>query len=328
MRKGTAVTALVALGLLYCGRGAVDADGPHWQIPNPRNEYEMQQAGKKVLALPAADGGALGAKGRGIASSPMVNPGDFFAMDDKTIAYYEQHCAIKYGNDKQKFYLLIMERAAQAMRELDTYLPCPDSYPLWHSEEGREHMEEFAIDTWVMAAQLAEPLASACCDFAVLAYIETLRFRDPGDRPAVVTQFLELNNKLRDMCVAAAGGAQAGSFGEWRKLAKSPEAVRLMRAVREAFSTFGMMTGDIPAAVSDAQARMDFAMMRMGRPMLAALQRGLGKTNNPNIQKALRSLIERLNDALAPRRTGSGTSTGSKTAPPKKDDKPLVVPGL
>jgi hypothetical protein len=74
-------------------------------------------------------------------------------MDQVEIEFYQRHMQVTSGKQpvnlagmksKLEIYLYIMRKCAQAMREVDDYLPCPDSFPLWHSEAGRALMVHFS----------------------------------------------------------------------------------------------------------------------------------------------------------------------------------------
>ena len=167
---------------------------------------------------------------------------------------------MRYGANNQ--------RAAQAMREVDTYLPCPDSFPLWQSEESREKMVEYAKATWIKSAQLPPELALACAEICLECYFDTVRFSDDTANkklPQGLAEALEASKKLTDLRDAMLNEKSAQKrmdlHREWMKLLT--KASRMRSDVARAYGTFGMNTGDIPLLVLQRSHRIE-AVREMG----------------------------------------------------------------
>ncbi|MCZ7647036.1 MAG: hypothetical protein M5U26_17560 [Planctomycetota bacterium] len=290
--------ALWAILLLGLWSTKALADGPHWHVPNPDSEDYSEEDGEKPKPPegPKPAGGGRGQNNQDWAH----NPGSFFMLDQPCIDYYERHCVIKYNQNDLDFYLLIMNRCAQAMREVDNYLPCPDSFPLWHTEELRELMVVFAKRTWQRSTQLKHPNNEKCAEFAVDCFIDTVRFVDEGRRGALaakVKEFFDKNKKLQQMLEemdklsktdpAKARAIQQQWVAEGRDgLNKSG----LSKDVAKAFATFKLVTGDIPMCVDEAEMRVMDALAGMGTIVLPYLQKA-AQNPNPHVQRQAWSVI-------------------------------------
>lgn len=344
----TAKPALKLLGLLalcLSWPAAVRADGPHWHVPNPDNDpyrkeeeegRKAEQEKKKEEEKKAGEEGRRKVPGRTtvVPAFPLArawgntdydqNPGDFAALDQACIRYYEKHCSIsfQYGatgyvgvfrdpkkaaqpqqlsdpQKKRRFYLLIMERCAQAMREVDTYLPCPDSFPLWHTEELRDKMVQFAQRTWIRSTQLPPDYAAACAEFCAQAFADTVRFDDDVQSRRVggwLAEFMALNKELAKLLEKMADekdpAVKLKVQQEWRlKASKAYALVFRSGGLGNAYPTFKLVTGDIPVLVSGAAQRMMEALIQMGPGVIPCLQRAQGR-NNSRVAQALDATAE------------------------------------
>jgi hypothetical protein len=247
-----------------------------------------------------------------------VNPGDLLALDKACIQYYERHCAISYESGalrrfvartgpggvrqlqpakpapnlsekekKKRFYLLIMERCAQAMREVDTYLPCPDSYPLWHEEDLRAKMLEYAQRTWVRSVQLPPEFAQACAEFCARAFVDSVRFDDDvksrrlgGWLANLVALNQQLTQLLQKMDSEEDTQKQMLLRRQWSQLAAQAMGLIAQNGgLGPTYKTFSLVTGDIPLCLDDAAQRMRCALVEMGPSVIPHLQRAAGLTN-------------------------------------------------
>ena len=304
------------------------ADGPHWQVPNPeynpdeKDEKKKEEKpktrtiiikGKKyVVPVPVRSG-----FGRG--GDYKSNPGDFSRMDEACIKYYESHCAISYQRGavgfsrfvgvqkpakkrtkqemRRDFYLLIMQRCAQAMREVDRYLPCPDSYPLWHEEALREEMIQYAQRTWVLSTRLPPADAAACAEYCAKAFLDTVRFSMDRRSPQGPKWLVDLGK--RDQDIAKMLEQMAGEKDPkkqqklrtaWMQRAYGKNQASL-QDVRKQYPTFVLMTGDIPVYISDAELRMAEALAKMGPQVIPYLNRD-PSLRNPRVRRAVQAMIE------------------------------------
>ncbi len=293
--------------LVFLAAPTLRADGPHWHVPNPDGEDDEtlgpENGGQKKVEVPVPKGGnATRFKGVGDWSK---NPGDFFKMDQPCIDYYERHCVIKYSKNKGNldFYIKIMNRCAQAMREVDNYLPCPDSFPLWHTEELRELMVEYSQMTWQRSTMLDPKTAMACAEFCVQAYVDTVRFSEGRAKKNLaggVQGLVDLNAKMVAILEKAANEpdkrkAQA-LITEWRALAKGGGVNT--KGLIKAFETFKMITGDIPIQVDMAEARMLEGLANMGTIVLRPLSKHLNSPN-PRVRKAVQSVVNYIRSKLS-----------------------------
>ena len=316
------------------------ADGPHWQVPNPEydpgkedekkkkdkkdKKNKKNKKNKKDKKKPQRGDPPKLSSTSGMWGNYDSNPGDFLKMDDTCIKYYERHCAILYDGTygygleigvpspakkpktkeemRRWFYLLIMQRCAQAMREVDQYLPCPDSLPMWHEEVTREKMVQYATRTWVLASKLPAEDAKACLEFCVKAYTDTVRFSNDLRNPRMPRWLAELAKKnkdvatLLDQMAAEKDEKKKGELKkEWWKAAGNAagfgKGFADRKLLAKAYTTFRLITGDIPLCVSDAEVRMAQALVEIGPSVIPFLLRDPAR-NNPNVQRAVKALIQ------------------------------------
>lgn len=280
-----------------------------------KQETEKKKGGVRVLP-------PVGFANPRAGSGHDLNPGDFITLDEACIRYYEQNCAISFDNPdrnplvwmggpkkaapnltleekKRRFYVAIMHRCAQAMREVDTYLPCPDSYPLWHEAEGREKMVEYAGLTWVRATQLPQPYADACLKCIAECYVDTVRFSDDaqGKRlPGNLKPLVELNNQLAGLLakIDAEPDVQkkAVLMTQWRMAAAQVYRLAFSgNPLAAAYASYKLVTGDIPLSVGEAESRMMKAIVEMGPSMIPYLTNAPHK-GNVRAMKAVATAIE------------------------------------
>lgn len=305
--KGLRHAAWISV-LCLCAAPALRADGPHWHVPNPDGDdttFDNNPDGKRPAdpkAPPAGKNPLPGVGGGGAGNGQqdyMHNPGNFMTMDQPCIGYYERHCVIKHAKDDLKFYLLIMNRCAQAMREVDTYLPCPDSFPLWHTEELRELMLVFAHRTWVRSTRLKREYAEACAKFCVQCYFDTVRFGNPAqdNQGGKLKDAAEGNKKLQALLEKMSNEKDAAKRQAlWKECTGALGASKAQLA--QALVTFKLMTGDIPPQVSDAESRMVDALVEMGTIVLGPLgTESAGKS--AAVQKAARTVTELIRHRLS-----------------------------
>ena len=288
----------VLSAVVFCGLWTVArADGPHWQVPNPDGEdYTLENTpdGKPPAAPPKGGGGKGGNN-----EDYRRNPGNFMLMDKDCIDYYERHSVIKHDGNNLAFYLKIINRCAQAMREVDHYLPCPDSFPLWHTEELRLLMLEYAKKTWIRSTQLDRKTAEECAKLAVQCYIDTVRLSTgvkENTLAAKVKQFWdgnqELTRILQKMDEEKDPGKKKALMDEWRQKGKNGlNKLGLDKDVAAFVTTFKMMTGDIPMLVEDAETRMAGALYEMGTIVIPYLQK-FSADKSPRVQNAAQELIK------------------------------------
>ncbi|MBE7462095.1 MAG: hypothetical protein HS116_01265 [Planctomycetes bacterium] len=310
--KSKLVIGLAVLALSLWGIQAL-ADGPHWHVPNPDSEEYSDGDETKPPAVPAGGGGAANAKNADWAK----NPGNFFLLDQPCIDYYERHCVIKYNKNDLDFYLLIMNRCAQAMREVDNYLPCPDSFPLWHTEELRELMVVYAQRTWQRSTQLKAPLNEKCAEFIVQCFTDSVRFGDDARRNALdakVKQFFDANKELQKMLEQAAmekdNAKKQAILKEW--IAKGRDGLNktgLSKDLAKTFATFKLVTGDIPMQVDEAEARMMEGLSKMGSIVIPYLQKGT-QDKNPQVQRQCWAVLQMIQAQFAAPATGKPTMSG------------------
>jgi hypothetical protein len=196
-----------------------------------------------------------------------------------------------------------MSKCAQAMREVDMYCPCPDSHPMWQTEELREKMVEYARKTWIKSTQLPPELAAACAELCVDSYVDTVRFADDAKEkrlPNRVKALWDANKIIADVLFRYAlekdPQKQRGLMGQWLKEAGK---IRMGSSdLATAYETFREMTGDIPVMNNDTQARMVTALSEMGYLALARLQ---FHENHKNVavQKAAKNLSDAIRARLA-----------------------------
>lgn len=285
--------------------GTAVADGPHWHVPNPDGDedftFDPEQGGNdsgKKVANPVVAGGDGGGGKAGLGDWDK-NPGNFLEMDQKCIEWYEKHCVIKFSQNKGKedFYIKIMNRCAQAMREVDEYCPCPDSYPLWHTEELRQLMIGFSKLTWQRSTQLDRKTAEACAEFIVQCFVDTVRFGDNRRRKAFAGDakaFVELNDKLVAALRKAAQEndpkAQKALLDEWRQLHAGSAFVKIPKDLTDALTTFAMITGDIPVQVDEAEMRMMDGLANMGLIVVKYLNK-YTKDKNPDVVRSVYTVL-------------------------------------
>lgn len=333
-RMGLAAILAVPMALVAMFGIPASADGPHWQLPNPWTEYEMENEGRprppKVTEV--ADGGRFQ---KGLKTSPLVNPGanGLEGMDDKCIAYYEEHCAIKYPGNKSEFYLMIMDKAGQVFAEVQDYCPCPDSYPLWHSEEGREFMRWAAQQTWVASTKLPQKDAQACAKYIATYYVTALRFSNDPDMVKKMKEFLDYNAKCAEL-VDKIGketdkGKIAAATAEWRAFAKGA-GMRTTAAAIKDLDGVKYITGDIKYIHEMTINNMSQAIINMGPSVLPALAEAM-KTGGPAVQKAVWLIADTIKrnagkPAPPPSRPAAKKAEPQKApepAPAKEAEKPV-----
>src|SRR5204863_392400 len=138
---------------------------------------------------------------------------------------------------------------------------CPDSYPLWQSEELRELMVGYSQKTWIRSSQLPPEIANECAKVCVQAYIDAVRFSDDAQNKRLngrAKDVFDLGKKVNDMLDKMAAEKDPAKK---IKLQKDwvIEAARLHGAVPD-FPSFNPTTGDIPVLVDDAASRMAKAL--------------------------------------------------------------------
>ena len=281
------------------------ADGPHWQVPNPDYDPERERGGDANVPVSKRD--------------YRTNPGDFLQMDEACIKYYEIHCSMSYTTGlvtwpppknvrpgkkrtkeemKRDFYLMIMQRCAQAMREVDTYLPCPDSFPLWHEDTLREEMVKYAQRTWVLSTRLPAADAAACAEFCVNAFLDTVRFSETLRGPKVAGWMAAMKKrdqevaKLLDQMANEKDPAKLTALrAKWTQLTSTSKRALEANVCRN-YLTFRMITGDIPVCVSDAEMRMVEALVGMGPRVLQFFDARNPALKNPRVMRAVQAIVE------------------------------------
>jgi uncharacterized protein YukE len=305
--------------ILLAGGFRAAADGPHWQVPNPEYSPEDKDNEKPRTREIVVGGRRIVVPLRSSGADYKSNPGDFLGMDDACIKYYEQHCALSYADGREgfgfrldpakagkkrteeearrEFYLLIMQRCAQAMREVDRYLPCPDSSPLWHEEDLREEMIKYAQRTWVLSMKLPPAEAAACAEICAKAFTDTVRFwgdlRNPA-APRWLADMAKDNQEIAKLLEQMESEKDTAKAQELRaKWARASNAAfrSATTDLRKEYTTFRLVTGDIPICVSDAEMRMMEALVGMGPCVIPFLTRDPA-LKNPRVQRAVQALIE------------------------------------
>ncbi len=294
MHFGRVIIAIsAALAILAA---SARADGPHWHVPNPDGDETSPGDDKKKPEKDGID------KIRGMAPmQPDHNPGNFLEMDAACSAYYRTHCMLFPAKGQRELYEQIMLRCAQAMREVDTYCPCPDSFPLWKTEETRARMVEYAKATWIKSSRLKPELAARCAEICVECYVDTVRFADDARArrlPNDVKAFFDLNKQQGEILQKLQNendpAKRAKLEMEWRR----SNGVTRSHDVARVYHSFKMLTGDIPMMVDEAQARMVLALMQMGPIVLPPL-RNATRHANVTVKTAATNLIAMLEKNLA-----------------------------
>jgi hypothetical protein len=310
MERQRVFLARLIFAIVLLGAPVLLADGPHWQVPNPDGpdeespgDGEEKKKDEPKKKLTQKEEMEQRVRAMMSAAGHDSNPGNFLKMDEPCFAYYmvNMHIAMAKGNnDVASTYKQIVQRAAQAMREVDTYCPCPDSSPLWQSEEKRAKMVEYAKRTWVLSAQLKPELAAMCADVCVENYLDTVRFSDDAKAKrleGLLKKALEQNKKIAELLLKIDGEKderkRAELLMEWRRMQGGRDG---LVAVSREYKTFALITGDIPILVDDALVRMVTALSDMGYPALSALQKHL---NHPN--KTVQTCVKNLSDIIISR---------------------------
>jgi len=304
---------MLCVALFITGFRAV-ADGPHWQVPNP--EYNPEDKDKKKRRKKRTQ-----RTRESFQSGYKSNPGDFLRMDEACIKYYENHCSISYSTGKtalsfllrnqpakkrtkqemrRDFYLLIMQRCAQAMREVDRYLPCPDSYLLWHEEALRELMVQYAQRTWELSTRLPPADAAACAEYCAKAFLDTVRFSTDmrgREGPIWVASMGKRDQEIAKLLEQMAAEKDPKKLLELRRAwlkhngLSRTDTRAMLQNVRERYATYVLVTGDIPVSISDAEVRMAEALTKMGPQVIPYLKRD-PSLRNPRVRRAAEALIE------------------------------------
>ena len=277
----------LALLLALVSLSSARADGPHWQVPDPGPLYDAESDKAKPPAPPAPP--AVKPKAAGGLQNYTPHLPDLLKLNDECVKWYTQHCVIKF-KDKKQFYHDIVARSAQAMREVDTYCPCPDSYPLWHTEELRELMVKYAQDTWVKCCtdpNMNQEFANHCIAYCIEAYCDTVRFKRTED---LTRRNQALKAKLDEL--SAKGDLKGGAAFK-----KAIQAV-VVRKVN--LKSFVFITGDIPLMVEDGESRMFETLVRMGKALNPALMAAMNNNNNLDVKKALKDVYDLINPPARP----------------------------
>lgn len=295
VRKPDAAFLCIVLAAILLAAASAYADGPHWYIPEPpESDYLLIE------------------------------------KDEATLDRYVK--AMLLGKVRDTVLQDIASVCIRYLREYEDYVAAPDSPEPWHSQDGREKMARYAVETLrILGAE------RKVADLVVSAFADQVRFKEDiqgGRVTPEIKNFTELNAKLAETVAAWSAQqkryedlksqkmgelarkdgdlAKAKELGEdsnearkranelrdeWLNLNKQVT-VALAKCQKDLPRSFVQnMTGDIPFLQDEATMRMRDALVAMSLSVVPPLQKLL-RHPSPEVVRQARDVLQVIGDRL------------------------------